>query len=173
MKTRSKTFLAAAAFILSTLLYLGRGRPKRSETPEPEKPAADFSLPDLQGKPVSLADYKGQVVLLDFWATWCGPCLEELPDLKRLYENYKSRGFALLAVSMDEEPGDVSPFVKENGVTYPVLLSSGETPEGYRFPGIPAAFLISPEGRIVQRYLGQQSYGELAADVEKLLPARR
>ena len=90
--------------------------------PAPSLPAPPLSLPDPAGRRIALADFKGQVVLLDFWATWCEPCLYELPDLKKLQETFKPRGFTILGVSMDEEPRDVAPFLRENKIPYPVQI---------------------------------------------------
>ena len=131
--------------------------------------AEDFTLPDLKGKPIALSSFKGQVVLLDFWATWCGPCLDELPDLKKLYAKHHASGFTIVGVSADEETKDVPPFADQNGILYPILLSGGDLPPGYEVRGIPAAFLIDRRGRIIKHYLGEVSYGELSSDVQRAL----
>lgn len=132
-------------------------------------PAPALSLPGVDGRTVSLADFKGKVVLLDFWATWCEPCLSELPDLKRLHGDFKGRGFSVLGVSLDEDPQDVPPFIRENKVPYPVLFNGSEPPPGYSLPGIPSAFLIDRGGLIVERYFGPKSYDRVARDVERVL----
>lgn len=152
---------------VALLFYLIVGR-----EPGPQKllgPAPNFSFPDLNGKSISLSDYKGQVVLLDFWATWCDPCVSALPDLKKLQATYSPRGFTLLGVSLDEEASAVGPFIKEYAVNYPVLLSAGVPPEGYVLPGIPTAFLLSRDGQIRRKYFGPQSYETLSKDVAALL----
>lgn len=155
---------------VALLFYLIAGR-EPSQQRAPLGAAADFSYPDVKGKMVSLSDYKSQIVLLDFWATWCDPCVQEVPDLKKLQTNYSARGFSLLGVSLDEETAEVGPFVKEYGINYPVLLSQGHPPKGYRLPGIPTAFLISRDGQITRRYFGPQTYETFARDVEALLAA--
>ncbi len=133
-------------------------------------PAPEFSLPDLTGRKVSLSSFKGQVVLLDFWATWCDPCLEELPELKSLHEKYKEKGFELVGVSLDVLGQKVvSPFVRENRIPYPILLSGGWPPEGYVLPGLPTAFLIDRQGLVVRRYMGPKRSSDLARDIEALL----
>jgi peroxiredoxin len=164
--------LAVAAGLLSIgLIFHFFGNSGRYEpSSEGPHPAPDFKFPNLEGKPVSLADFKGQVILLDFWATWCGPCLEELPDLIKLHEKFHERGFSVVGVSGDALGlRVVVPFVRQNKIPYPVLISGGELPEAYEVPGFPAAFLIDRNGRVVQRYLGQESYEDLASDVEKIL----
>lgn len=138
-------------------------------TPEYAKPAPALSLPGLDGRPVSLADFKGKVVLLDFWATWCDPCVAELPDLKRLHNDYKEKGFSVLGVSLDEELEAVPRFVRENKVPYPIMLNGSEPPPDYPLPGIPTAFLIDRNGLIVEKYFGPKSYDRLSRDVEKVL----
>ena len=158
--------MIGAAVLLYALAL--SGRPSREDLPLP--PARDFAFPDLAGKTVSLSAYKGQVVLVDFWATWCDPCIEELPELKALHERYKGRGFTLLAISMDALGAKaVSSFVKEHAVPYPVLLSGGEAPEGWPMHGIPTAFLVNRDGLIVRRYLGPKLLADLSRDVEEQL----
>ena len=163
-----KTALALLGVgVLLFLLVTMRGG-SRQEQPYEQAPALE--LLDLKGRKVSLTEFKGKVVLLDFWATWCDPCLEELPDIKALHEKYKDRGFTVLGVSLDVRGKKaVGPFVRENNVPYPVLLTDGTPPDGYPVIGIPAAFLIDRQGRIVRQYLGPKSYDEVAKDVEERL----
>jgi len=158
---------AASLFALALLLYVlfvpQSGRQDLS------LPAPPLTFPNLKGKPVSLSDFKGQVVLLDFWATWCGPCLEELPELKKLQEKYGPQGFTLLGVSVDENEKVVAPFVQENSVPYQILLAGNEPIDGYSLVGIPTAFLVSRQGIIVHKYLGPKSYEQVARDIEKFI----
>ena len=132
--------------------------------------APDFKLMDATGKPASLSDFRGKVVLLDFWATWCGPCVEELPVLVALQKKYESRGFTVVGVNMDSlgAPAVVD-FVRQNELNYPILLSGGDLPADYPVPGFPTAFLIDRRGAIIQRYLGESTYEELAKDIESIL----
>ena len=168
MKPRWKAVLGL--FGMAALLYFLAVSMRSTSEDVSLSPAPPLSLPDLQGRTVSLSEFKGKVVLLDFWATWCDPCIEELPDLKRLHATYKDRGFTMVGVSLDVLGAKaVRPFVSENKVPYPVLLSGGEPPEGYRLPGLPTAFLIDREGRIARRYIGPKLYEEVARDVEELL----
>ncbi len=167
--------LAAAG--AGVLLYWGLSRRLiPEEPPQPPTPAAEFKLPDLDGRPRTLAELRGtppKVVLLDFWATWCIPCIEELPDLKKLHADFKDRGFTMVGIAVDEEGKEaVAPFVKENAVSYPVLLTPTLLAD-YRIPGIPTAFLIDRAGLIVKTYYGPKSYDMLAHDLEPLLRSER
>lgn len=151
------------------LIYALATRSPHVSTLEKPAPAPELTYPDLGGKLVSLSEFKGQVVLLDFWATWCGPCQEATPDFKAAYQKYHERGFAILAASLDDERADVVAYVKENAVPYPVLLVGPEPPASYRIPGVPTAFLISREGMILKRYLGGIPPEELGKDIEEAL----
>ncbi len=144
------------------------------------KPAPEIRLKDLNGKEVSLADYKGQVVLLNFWATWCDPCRVEIPWLIDLQAKYASRGFTVVGVAMDEEGKSVvAPFIEKerfdvNGkqlpMDYPILLGDDEASE--KFGGIlgyPTSFLISRDGKQVLKIQGLRSYDEIAKAIEDQL----
>jgi cytochrome c biogenesis protein CcmG/thiol:disulfide interchange protein DsbE len=169
MKGAFKKWLGVLGILgVGGLLYFLLARAPSSSTTEPQ-PAPDFTLPDVAGRKISISSFKGQVVLLDFWATWCDPCIEELPDLVRFHEAHKDKGFTIVVEAMDAEGvGVVGPFVKENKIPYPILISNGELPDGYRIPGFPAAFLIDRQGMIVRRYLGPKGYDELERDLAEV-----
>lgn len=134
--------------------------------------APDFSYPNLSGEAVKLSDFRGQIVLLDFWATWCEPCVEELPDLKATYVQYKDKGFTILGVSIDEGgKSEVRSFVREYRVPYPVVMSGGldAVPESYRLRAIPTAFLIGPDGTIRKKFMGNKRHEELSREIDKIL----
>lgn len=133
--------------------------------------APDFVLKDLNGKPVSLSDYRGKVVVLEFWATWCPPCSSAVPDLIDLYVKYKNRGGVLLAVSVDEDVFALKSFVKAYGIIYPVLFDDKNIDDMYGIHNIPTTLIIDREGRLVKKHLGYtpHMYEILSEDIEALL----
>jgi len=131
------------------------------------KIAPDFTLKTLDGRKVTLSELRGKVVLLNFWASWCPPCRGEMPLFEKIYERYKNRGFEILAVSTDSSADPVKKFVKEFGITFPVLLDDGKVSGLYSIQGLPTSFLIDREGRIVKVRLGK--YREIEEDLKKIL----
>lgn len=145
----------------------------------PPKPAPEFTLPDLAGKPVRLADFKGKVVLLFFWATWCPDCLEELPSVNRLQADLGNRGLEILLIDLREDPALVRRTVSERGYRARVLLDETGDVAGkdYGVWGTPTVYVIDREGRLVARIVGARDWGKPEARrfVEALLatqPAR-
>ena len=132
--------------------------------------AADFSLQDMSGKTVKLSDYKGKVVLLEFWATWCPPCRASVPGLEKLHKAYKDKGLVLLAVSMDEGGWDeVRSFIKESGITYTILKGTEDVAKKYQVRSIPMMLVLDKEGKISKRYLGMGSDEDLEKDIKASL----
>lgn len=159
--------LAALAAVLYAFIPPSTWRAQSSAPIE----APNFTLTDISGRRVSLSQYRGRVVFIDFWATWCGPCQEEIPDLITVYNRFKGQGFVILGVAMDSlGAAAVVPFVKQAHIPYPILLANGgEPPAGYPVPGFPTGFLIDAKGRMLARYLGPQPADELSQDVEAAL----
>ncbi len=111
--------------------------------------SADFTLRDLNGKAWKLSGLRGQVVLVNFWATWCPPCRKEMPDLDSLYSRFREQGLVVLAIS-DEETGKVTPFLKEHGVSYPILLDTDRAVSKlFGVEGIPKSFVYNRDGKLV------------------------
>jgi len=133
--------------------------------------APDFALKDVNGTTVHLSDYRGKVVLLDFWATWCGPCKMEIPWFMEFERKYKDRGFAVLGVSMDDDGWPtVKPFIKDIGMNYRVVLGNDQTGDLYGgIEALPTAFLIDRQGRVAIEHVGLSSRREFEDGIENLL----
>jgi thiol-disulfide isomerase/thioredoxin len=117
--------------------------------------APNFELKDLSGNLVRLESFRGHPVLIDFWATWCGPCRISIPMVQEFYRRHKDEGVVVLGVNVDDDPTPVYPFVKEFGMTYPVLLAgSSNVSSDYEVGGLPHFVLVDPQGRIADRYEG-------------------
>jgi peroxiredoxin len=124
--------------------------------------APDFTLKDLDGKDVTLSGLAGQVVLINFWATWCGPCRIEMPALQRRYEAFKDQGLVVLAVNLDEPITEVSAFANDFGLTFSVLLDPGASVNDlYRVKGYPSTFIVDREGIINQLRIGSMTERQL------------
>ena len=118
--------------------------------PKTVKPAPLFTLKGLDGEKINLQDYKGKTVLLNFWATWCVPCKEEMPAMQKLYNAFEEKGFVILAVSLDKgERMEVISFVNEHSLTFPVLLDPGQRArKKYFVTALPTSYLIGPEKKL-------------------------
>ena len=136
--------------------------------------APDFVLKDEDGKPVKLTDYRGKLVFLHFWASWCPPCIEEAQDLERLENAMKNKPFQMLAVSIDTDEDAVHKFDQRNNVTLPALLDPGQqVARGlYKITGQPETFLISPQGVVLKHIVGPMpwSNAQVFGYIKALLP---
>ena len=135
------------------------------------KAAPEFSLIDVNGKPVKLSEYKGKVVLLNFWATWCGPCKIEIPWFKEFETAYKNKGFAVLGVAMDDEGWEtVKPYIEKHEVNYRVLAGTEQVSMLYGdVESLPTTFVIDREGKIAQHHVGLISKSEYSDEIQQLL----
>ncbi len=134
--------------------------------------APDFTLPDLHGAPVRLNDLRGKVVFLNLWATWCPPCRAEMPSMEALYRRFRDRDFAMLAVSEDIDAAVVASFVRELGLTFPVLLDTeSRLPGRYGVTGFPETFIIDRDGQVIRHVVGPEDWDspEMLAYFEALL----
>lgn len=162
-----RAFLATLAVVVAFGLFLWARQPSL-----PAVAAPDFILPNLAGETIRLQDLRGKVVLLNVWATWCPPCVEEMPTLETLSARMKGRDFVLLAVSQDERPKVVKPWIEERGFTFPVLLDPrGQVGHEYGVTGYPETFVIDRRGRIVHHHVGFRDWAEaeIVAALETLL----
>ncbi|OGB93003.1 MAG: hypothetical protein A2Z31_07785 [candidate division NC10 bacterium RBG_16_65_8] len=139
-------------------------------------PTPPLALKDLDGRLHDLADYRGTVLLVNFWATWCAPCREELPSLERLREALRGRSFEVLAVNVNEGESRVKRFLAEVPLGIPVFLDrNGDAQRAWKVRGLPATFLLDREGAIRFWYLGELDWARpaIVRTVESLLPAAR
>ncbi len=123
-------------------------------------PAPDFTFPGLDGKNTSLSDYKGKVVLVNIWATWCPPCVYEMPSMQKLYNEFNGKNFEILAVSIDAAGVDaVAPFMKKHKLSFPALMDpKGTIKSMYRVTGIPESFIIDKQGILVGKIIGPRDW---------------
>jgi peroxiredoxin len=152
----------------------------RNELPKPRlvsvKPAAkrttmpSFVWPSTAGHKWSLADQQGKIVFVNFWATWCGPCRMETPELVRVYDRYRGRGVTFAGISMDQDPLKVVPdFAEEYHIEYPILIPSDGSPITEAVESIPTSFLVDQHGRVARTWVGVVREQELTKNIEELL----
>jgi len=137
--------------------------------------APNFSLPTINGENVQLSDFRGQTVLIHFWATWVGPCKIMTPWLVDLQSKYAARGFHVIAVSLDDEATrvEIGEFADQNHMNYPVLIGNEKVAELFGgVPAMPESVLVGPDGKIVERIVGLKSKGEFERSIRKALKFR-
>lgn len=152
---------------LKTLDEIRASQPQQSQKPgEPAlspmdgKPLPNLTFTAMDGRKVSLASFKGKVLFVNIWATWCAPCREEMPGMQKLYEKMKGENFEMLAISIDKDGmKSVAPFVKELGLTFPILLDVEQQAAGpFHITGVPETFLVSQEGTILHHLVGPATW---------------
>lgn len=161
---KNKLILTLCAFVLGSCLTAFA-----ADEPHDKMVAPDLQLKSLEGKTIKLSDYKGKVVVLNFWATWCPPCREEIPDLVALQKQYAARGLVVLGVSMDEGgPAGVASFAKKFEINYPVVMGDEKTSEAYGgIQVLPTTFIIDRKSNVVD---GLQGGTDRAGFEEKIKP---
>ena len=161
-KNRIIASAAVIIFVVVGLFTIGTSSVEAQEAP-------DFTLTDTEGEKVSLSDYKGKVIILNFWATWCGPCKMEIPSFIELQEKYRD-DLVILGVSLDRNgPQVVVPFVKKNEINYPIVYGNGQVVQAYGgVRGIPTTFVIDRDFNIQRKYVGYREHSVFENDVVAL-----
>lgn len=163
-KTLKLAVLPGAVALAALAYFLSRG-PARPAGAYLGGPAPDFALSDLAGRRVTLSSYRGKPVLLNFWATWCTSCEEELPDLKKL-QTEKRQELSILGISVDDAGKKaVMPFVARFDLNFPVLLSDVNTARAYGVRALPTSWLIGPDGVVAKKYVGPLEFAEVENDI--------
>lgn len=159
-----------ALILISTVWYItGQQEASLPTVGEVNRPAPEFVLPVLQGEDFRLEDYKGKVVLVNFWATWCEPCREETPALQSAYEDLREQGLEIVGINLTNDEvaqgkgeKEISEFVNQYGVTYPIALDTeGEVANAFRIYPIPTSYFIDPEGNIRYVRVSTLTYDEV------------
>ena len=177
---RDPIILVVVAVIIAAMLFFAIRRSRQASSavasgaasgPMTGKLAPDFTLPTLDGKKVRLSDYRGKAVLVNFWATWCGPCNVEMPWLVDLHKKYASQGFEILGVSMDDVSNDeIAKFAQQKHVDYPILIGQDSVGDAYGgIPFLPGNFYIDRSGKIVDKGFGLRGKAEIEADIQKII----
>ncbi len=169
--------LAIVGLMLVVVFFPARGAREIIWGAEPVQ-APTFTLPNLQGAPVSMGEYQGKVILLNFWATWCRDCVREMPEFEKLYQAHKEKGLSVLAIALDKKGRPaVEAFLQDEHleVTYPILLDPEErVARNYRLSWVPVTVVIGRDGQVIETILGARPWGseKVMNSIEKLLDAR-
>lgn len=163
--------LALGVLTLPTMLESDAATPVEGGSCKAEGMAnLNLTVKDMNGADVKLADHKGKVILLNFWATWCPPCLVEIPEFVKVYEEKKNDGFTILGVSTDDTAEQLQAFASEKKVTYPLLMISPELEDAYGpLFGLPTSVLIARDGSVCKRHFGPMSKEQLEKELKPLL----
>ena len=169
--TRKLTLIVLALAIGAGAFFVARSKFRvRKMSSADGAVAPDFSLPDLSGNRLTLSSYRGKVVLLDFWATWCDPCRDEIPRFVELQEKYRDRGLEIVGISMDDSPEPVRELQQKLKMNYTIVMGNAKVGELYGgILGLPVAFLIGPDGRIHSKHLGATDASVFEKEIESLL----
>ena len=161
------------SFLLGVALLAAAGAPALAENPPPLCPALEMAGAD--GGSIRRSQLKGNVILLNVWATWCGPCRLELPVVQRMYDKYSDRNFVVLAVNVDADRNRIDPFMKRNNISLPVYYASPEDAGQMTAAGIPSTFIIGPDRTLIDHMVGYSAQAEdrWKQMIEKRLKAQK
>ncbi len=167
---------ACAVALLAVPLLLRSAGPgadtsgKAASTAKGEPANLSLSIKDMHGATVRLADYKGKIIVLNFWATWCGPCQMEIPDLVATYADYKDKGVVVLGISIDDTAETLRAYAPGKHMTYPVLLMQDDIDQAYGpIVGVPITFIIGRDGTITRKHFGPVTKEQVEREIEALL----
>ena len=167
------TLPATRSFTIEPFGLFGQGVGAAESCDADAKPAPlDYTLQDMNGEDVDLAQFKGQVILLNFWATWCGPCKIEIPGFIELQDTYRNQGFVVLGLSVDDTVDQIKPFAEEFAVNYPMLVGLGQDDFQEAWGpvwGLPMTFWIDREGTWCKTHMGIGTKDQFEADLKSLL----
>jgi peroxiredoxin len=177
---KSKWMIGGAAAIALALLTLPTMLRERAQAQIPVVEGAsckgegmanlDFTLKDMNGANMKLADLKGKVVLLNFWATWCAPCLMEIPEFVKAYEEHKSKGFEIVGVLTEDSGDQLKAFASEHNMNYPLVINTPELEDAYGpIFGLPTSVMIARDGSVCKRHFGPMSKEQLEKELKPLL----
>jgi peroxiredoxin len=177
--SRSPLAIVVVVLLVALMLYYASHRARRSGGSSMPRitqssVAPDFSLESLDGGTMRLSDLRGKAVLLNFWATWCGPCKIEMPWFVDLQNQYRTQGLQIVGVAMDDaSKDDIKKFAKDMGVNYPILIGKESVGDQYGgVPALPETFLIGRDGKIVDKIIGLRGKGEIEDSIKKALDTR-
>jgi thiol-disulfide isomerase/thioredoxin len=172
---RNPFALVVVAVVVAGMLYFGFHSARRSVAGTPmlkqASLAPDFTLESLDGKSMKLSDLRGHAVLLNFWATYCGPCKIEMPWFVELQKQYGAQGLQIVGVAMDDaSKEDIAKFAKDMGVNYPILIGKDSVGDQYGgIPALPETFFIGRDGKLMDKIIGLKGKGEIEEDIKKAL----
>jgi peroxiredoxin len=163
MKYRGAIFILVAVIALAVLFLLGQNNSyQKFSLLETGRPAPNFTLPGLDGKMVSLSGYREHVVLVNIWATWCPPCVDEMPSMEALYQELEDENFEILAISIDATGTEtVAHFMKKFNLSFPALMDpEGTIKSVYQTTGVPESFIVNKQGILVEKIIGPRNWAD-------------
>ena len=165
-----RVVLILLAVALLGLLAVQACTPSSASAVSVGKPAPDFTLVDLEGNQISLSDFRGETVFVNFWATWCPPCRAEMPEIEAIYQEYKDKGVVVIGVDIQETKEEVLQYIQEGGYSWTFVLdTTGEVTTNYQITGIPSSFFIDREGIIRAMNIGAITKRAMEANLAKAM----